>query len=156
MVTGFLWRLLFGVLVVRAVRVAVRWAPRAALAGGALALWPSVALAVGLRRWGLPRLAARWPRAGRWAAPALALAGGLVVAALVLLPAAQRDAVRTIYTAGWLVPVAVPAGLLPPVVGLPTAATALPLWAAGRAVLARAAPPHAPSVRSLSRVPGAH
>ena len=83
---ALVWRLTFGWLVAGALRLTLRLAwrhgPRLAVGAVALVLWPSVAVAWGLRRWGLPAVGARWPRGARWCGPGLGLAGGLLAARL--------------------------------------------------------------------------
>ena len=94
--SSVLWRLVFGVLVVRALRLVWRWAPALAVWGAGLALWPSVAVAWGLRRRGLPAARARWPRVGPWGEPALAVATLVLTAALDLAGAERRGALATL------------------------------------------------------------
>ena len=93
---ALVWRLTFGWLVAGALRLTLRlaWRHGPALAVGAVALvlWPSVAVAWGLRRWGLPAVGARWPRGARWCGPGLGLAGGLLAAAYALSGESWRRA----------------------------------------------------------------
>ena len=63
---GLVWRLTFGWLVAGALRLAWRYGPRLVVGAAALALWPSVAVAWGLRCGGLPAATARWPRRAPW------------------------------------------------------------------------------------------
>ena len=108
--SGFLWRLVFGVLVVRALRLAWRWAPALAVWGAGLALWPSVAVAWGLRRRGLPAARARWPR---WARGAARAGPGHAGAGRGPRPAGASlaAALATLYLAGWVGPLALPLGV---------------------------------------------
>jgi hypothetical protein len=153
-VSGYLWRLVFGVLVVRALRLVWRWAPALAMWGAGLALWPSVAVAWGLRRRGLPAARARWPRAGSGGERALAVATLVLTAALVLAGAERRGALATLYLAGWVGPLTVPFGVAP---GLVAQAVlfAVPLWLAGGVVLAALWPVGCPLVRRILRRPPA-
>jgi AAA domain len=153
-VSGFLWRLVFGTLAVRALRLAVRWAPTLTVWAAGLALWPSIAVAWGLRRRALPAVRARWPRAGRWGEAALALATLALIIALVLAGAERRAALAMLYLAGWVGPLALPLGVAPGLVALAVLAAA-PLWLAGGVALAALWPHSAPLVRRVVRRPPA-
>jgi AAA domain len=153
-VSGFLWRLVFGALAVRALRLVVRWAPTVAVWAAGLALWPSIAVAWGLRRRALPAVRARWPRAGRWGEAALALATLALAIALVLAGAERRAALAALYLAGWVGPLTLPLGVAPGLVALAVVAAA-PLWLAGGVALAALWPPGAALVRRAVRRPPA-
>jgi AAA domain len=155
-VAGLVWRLTFGWLVVGALRLTVRLArrygPRLAVGAAALGLWPSVAVAWGLRRHALPAAAARWPGGTRWYGPGLGLAGGLLVAAYALSGDSWRPLLARLYGAGWLAPLAVPLGVSPLLAGR-ALAVGVPLWLAGGVVLAGLWPLYAPLVRRVLRTP---
>jgi hypothetical protein len=157
-VSGFLWRLVFGVLVVRALRLAVRWAPTLALWALVVACWPSVLLARLLRQRVLPAAEARWPRQrpGWW----LPAGAGLLLAGLALATAtggpvwAQPAQLAAGYLLGlWVAPLAVPAGALPPGVALLLFLATAPLYVALAVVLAALWPVYGPLVRGFVRSP---
>jgi hypothetical protein len=140
-VSGFLWRLVFGVLLVRALRLAVRWAPTLTLWALAVACWPSVLLARLLRGRALPAAEARWPRLRpAWWLPAGA---GLLVAGVALATAtggpawAQPAQLAAGYLLGlWVAPLAVPADALSLPVALLLFVATAPLYVALAVVLA--------------------
>ena len=121
--------------------------------GAGLALWPSVAVAWGLRRRALPAARARWPRVGPWGEPALALATLALAAALVLAGAERRAA------AGHALPRRVGGAADAALRGAAGAGgcwpscTPCPLWLAGGVVLAALWPPRRPLVRRFVRRP---
>jgi hypothetical protein len=147
---GLVWRLTFGWLVAGALRLAWRYGPRLVVGVAALALWPSVAVAWGLRCGGLPAATARWPRRAPWYSPGLGLAGGLLAAAYVLSGASWRSLLVTLYAAGWLAPLAVPLGV-PPLLAFQALAIGVPLWLAGGVVLAGLWPLYGGLVRGFVR-----
>ena len=153
---ALVWRLTFGWLVAGALRLTLRLAwrhgPRLAVGAVALVLWPSVAVAWGLRRRGLPAVGARWPRGARWCGPGLGLAGGLLAAAYALSGESWRPLLATLYGAGWLAPLAVPLGVSPSLAGRALAA-GVPLWLAGGVVLAGLWPLYGGLVRAGAQDP---
>jgi hypothetical protein len=129
-----LGRVLVGFLLVGSVRLLLRVGPVLALLAAGIALWPSVAVAVALRRGAVPRAEARWPawRPHLWL-PCAAL--GLVLA-VGLLPEDARRAVYDRYGVGILAPAAVALGVLAPGPALRLRGAAVPAWLAGGVLLA--------------------
>src|SRR5262249_19012113 len=134
-VLAFVWRALFGWVVLRLLRLAWRRTPTLAGGGVALAVGASGAVAWGVGRRGLPALAARRPGCAVWCGRALAGAGVLLLAALVLAGPEARAWVVLTYKVGWVAPLAVPVGVSPRL-ALLAALVASPLWLAGGVVLA--------------------
>ena len=137
---ALVWRLTFGWLVAGALRLTLRLAwrhgPRLAVGAVALVLWPSVAVAWGLRRRGTPRGRGAVASGGAVVRPRPgprrgAAGGGLRPIRRVL----RRPLLAALYGAGWLAPLAVPLGVSPSLAGRALAA-GVPLWLAGGVVLA--------------------
>ena len=156
--SGFLWRLVFGVVAVRALRWAWRWAPTLTLWALAAACWPSVLLARLLRGRALPAAEARWPRLrpGWW----LTGAGVGFVAAITLanVTGGPAWATPTQLAAGyllglWVAPLVVPAGRAPAGVALLLFLATAPLYVALAVVLVALWPYGAPLVRGFLRKP---
>ena len=142
-----LGRVLFGFVLVGGLRLAWRLVPGVALGLAALAVWPSVLLAVGLRRWALPEARLRWASLR----PDLCLSAaalGLVVA-LVLVGEAGRAQGADAYKVGVLVPLALPLGLLERDRTLVWVGRAVPWWVAGGVLLAWGWPAYGFAVRAV-------
>jgi hypothetical protein len=151
-VPAFLWRLLFGVLVVRTLRLAWRWTPTLAVCALGVALWPSLAVGWVLRRYGLAWATCRWPRRARWYGRILALLGVVLGGAFGLADPALRWQLVTLYGAGWVAPLTIPFGVSPLLAGQALALGA-PLWLAGGVVLGGLWPLYGGVVRRFYRRP---
>ena len=127
---GFLWRVVFGVAVVRGVRglarLLWRWTPLLAVSAGAFVAWPSTAIAYALRRHGLPRLEQWWPRGARAYSLALGILAAGTLLAFALLQPEQRRLLVTLHAAGWVAPLTVPLGGIAPVLALQAVALGSP------------------------------